>query len=295
MGSAGTRPPGARSTGAPVWAWIVGGLVLVALLAVGLVQWFARYDKPGARQDPKTSETVPPVAAPAPAPRPAPTPAPAPTPEPAPTSAPTLPPVPASAPASTPVTPPAPASAPAPSAPLRASDLPAEAKPPAGEGRMLETAQLRYCVAQNMRLNVQNKLVRPEVTREVNRYNDALADYNVRCRNFKYERGELQRVLTALETDRAQIEAQAKTDWQARKDGVLDEVKPVRQRPPAPPAVPPTVPPAVPPTVPGDDDAPVGPVPGPVPVPKQPPKRVEPAERPLWWCLPGPENKCVPM
>lgn len=137
---------------------------------------------------------------------------------------------------------------------------------------MLESGQIRYCVAQNMRLNVQNKLVRADVAKEVNRYNELLSDYNTRCRNFKYERGELQRVIAALEADRGHIEALAKSEWLARRDEVLEDVKPVHP--------------------------PVGAsVPAPVPAPAPPvrPKRPEPAERPLWWCLPGPENKCVPM
>ena len=125
---------------------------------------------------------------------------------------------------------------------------------------MFDAGQIRYCVAQNMRLSVQNKLVRSEVTQEVNRYNDMLGDYTLPCRNFKYERGELQRVLAALEADRAQIEAQAKIEWQAQREDLPDEVRPAR---------------------------------APASAPR--PRRVEPAERPLWWCLPGPENKCVPM
>lgn len=147
--------------------------------------------------------------------------------------------------------------------PQRAADLPREAKPPVGEGRLFDLGQIRYCVAQNMRLSVQNKLVRSESTPEVNRYNDLLGDYNLRCRNFKYERGELQRVLAALENDRPQIEAQARVEWQVQRKEVLEDV------PEAPPARPPAGTPR--------------------------PRRVEPAERPLWWCLPGPENKCVPM
>ncbi len=274
-----------------MWLWLIGSLVLIGLLAFGLVQWFARYDRPGARTElagAKTStENVPTVVTtPPPAPTPAPAPPPpaappdvsaappppevaVPAPAPAPAPAPVVPPV-AETPAPAPATVPPPATSPVPvpverpAEPPRAADLPREVKPPVGEGRLFDAGQIRYCVAQNMRLSVQNKLVRAESTPEVNRYNDLLGDYNLRCRNFKYERGELQRVLAAVETDRPAIEAQAKVEWQAQRKDVLDDVQELQ---PARPSG------GTPPR----------------------PRRVEPAERPLWWCLPGPENKCVPM
>jgi hypothetical protein len=88
-------------------------------------------------------------------------------------------------------------------------------KPPIGQGLILDIGQIRYCVAEKIRLEVINPLVDTEVEHEVDRFNARVADYNGRCSQFKYKRGTLEQARAEIESQRSTIERLARLQWEA--------------------------------------------------------------------------------
>jgi hypothetical protein len=81
--------------------------------------------------------------------------------------------------------------APAPAAaPPMASPEPAEKLPPQGVGALLSEEEVRYCVFQGRRLGyLRNQVIGDEA---IQRFNTLVADFNSRCRNFRYDNNALQ-------------------------------------------------------------------------------------------------------
>lgn len=76
--------------------------------------------------------------------------------------------------------------------------MPQEIKPPAGQNQILSTAEIRYCLAENIRIDGA-QIVVGNVDSELDRFNEMVADYNSRCGSFRYRDG-------ALENARGDIE-----------------------------------------------------------------------------------------
>ncbi len=81
-----------------------------------------------------------------------------------------------------------------------------EEKPPIGEGIVLSTAQLRYCLSQNARIDGADKAVNLSVKVEVDRFNGMVDDYNSRCGKTRYRSSTMQSVKADVEGRRAQLE-----------------------------------------------------------------------------------------
>ena len=90
-------------------------------------------------------------------------------------------------------------SSPAPVQP-RTPTRPTEEQPPVGTSNVLGAAQLRYCLAEDIRLEAAKGALNNYIDSDVNRFNAMVADYNSRCGQFRYRRG-------SLETARSEIEA----------------------------------------------------------------------------------------
>jgi hypothetical protein len=86
----------------------------------------------------------------------------------------------------------------------------AEEKPPEGSGLVLSYAQIRYCLAEEVRLNELQRLVSSYADLEVALFNSAVDDYNKRCSNYRYSRGALDTVRKQVESRRSEIEQQAR-------------------------------------------------------------------------------------
>src|SRR5450830_1369367 len=84
-----------------------------------------------------------------------------------------------------------------------------ESTPPAGQGLVLNFVQLRYCVAEKIRLNALEVFGR----QSVDRYNAKIKFFNDRCSNFKYRTGELESVTEDMEFRRDRLEEQARVNW----------------------------------------------------------------------------------
>ena len=82
---------------------------------------------------------------------------------------------------------------------------PQESLPPAGYNLVLSTAQIRYCVAENIRIDGAKSAVNNYIDAEVYRFNAMVADYNSRCGNFRYQAGDLQTAERDMEPYRAEL------------------------------------------------------------------------------------------
>ncbi|RYG58308.1 MAG: hypothetical protein EON56_00050 [Alphaproteobacteria bacterium] len=86
-----------------------------------------------------------------------------------------------------------------------------EDKPPVDSNLVFSSAQLRYCVAEEIRLGGAKAAADSAIDTDVNRFNSMVADYNSRCGSFRYRRGELESVRRDVDSYRSQLSAEGKT------------------------------------------------------------------------------------
>ena len=87
----------------------------------------------------------------------------------------------------------------APPATPQAPSRPEETRPPVAQNVVLSTAQIRYCLAEDIRMDGAKTAINNYIESDVDRFNAMVADYNSRCGSFRYRRG-------ALESARRDIE-----------------------------------------------------------------------------------------
>ncbi len=80
-----------------------------------------------------------------------------------------------------------------------------EEKPPIGTNNTLETAQLRWCLAEDIRIAASSTRVNSYVESDVDRFNATIADYNSRCGKFRYLQSNLERAKSDIESYRTVI------------------------------------------------------------------------------------------
>lgn len=93
-----------------------------------------------------------------------------------------------------------------PSAPTRPTEVP----PAIGRNNVLAGAQLRYCVAEKIRLDAAEQAVNSYDGIAVDRFNSYIGDYNSRCGEFRYREGSLQGAERAMEPFRQELEAEGR-------------------------------------------------------------------------------------
>lgn len=72
---------------------------------------------------------------------------------------------------------------PQPQAPSR----PVETKPPVGQDLVLSREQIRYCLAEDIRIDGAKSALNNYIDADVDRFNAMVGDYNSRCSSFKYQ------------------------------------------------------------------------------------------------------------
>lgn len=81
-----------------------------------------------------------------------------------------------------------------------------EQRPAVGDGLVLSAAEIRYCLAQEIRVTGMEKAVNQYSASSVAGYNRAVADYNSRCSRFRYRSGMLEAARKEVERQRAALE-----------------------------------------------------------------------------------------
>jgi len=108
-----------------------------------------------------------------------------------------------------------------------------ESKPAPGQNRVLPTSELRYCVAEEIRLDAANISVDTYSQSDVDRFNNIVNDYNIRCGEFRYREGALGRARRDVEPYRSQLEAEGRGRFKSpvEKAPVVRKTKPSLPKP----------------------------------------------------------------
>jgi hypothetical protein len=88
---------------------------------------------------------------------------------------------------------------------------PSEERPPVGENHSLSMPQLRYCVAEDIRLDAARGIIDNANNIDVGIFNSLIKDYNSRCGSFRYRRGSLETAKSEVEKFRFQIQAEGRS------------------------------------------------------------------------------------
>ena len=114
---------------------------------------------------------------------------------------------------------------------------PVESPPPIGAGYALDDSQIRYCLAQKIRIGVWENATQTNNSADIDRFNARVDDYNARCGHFRYRRGALERVTAEVDGERARVESTAREAWLVGRP-LNPDPAPSRYYPPAAPAYP---------------------------------------------------------
>jgi TonB family protein len=94
-----------------------------------------------------------------------------------------------------------------------------EALPPSGKGNLFSDAQVRYCLAQLIRVDAIRPLLNRYEREEVEQFNALVADFNARCGGYRYKDNALAEAKAWLEDNRAEIERAARENYMTRFPG----------------------------------------------------------------------------
>ena len=119
--------------------------------------------------------------------------------------------------------PPAQSAAPSYSPPAQpqAPSVPQESKPPVGQDLVFSMAQIRYCLAEDIRIEGAKAALNNYSDSDVDRFNAMVADYNSRCSSFKYQtnnrgRNDLNSAQRDIEPYRSQLQAEGRSRFTRR-------------------------------------------------------------------------------
>ena len=98
---------------------------------------------------------------------------------------------------------------------------PNEEKPPVGSNLVFSTAQIRYCLAEDIRMESAKSVVNNYVDSDVDRFNAMVADYNSRCGSFRYRSGALESARREIEQYRSQLQSEGRSRFARSSTGLL--------------------------------------------------------------------------
>jgi hypothetical protein len=78
--------------------------------------------------------------------------------------------------------------------------------PPVGQTTPFDAAQIRYCLAEDVRLEAARDIVNSDP--DVDRFNAMINDYNSRCSNYRYRAGLLESLKRELQTRTSDLRAE---------------------------------------------------------------------------------------
>ena len=84
----------------------------------------------------------------------------------------------------------------------------AESRPPAGQGRILDRSQVRYCVFQGERLEAIRLMT--TTNDQIDKFNSMIDDFNSRCSDYQYRSGVLSSVRREASSRSAEFDADAR-------------------------------------------------------------------------------------
>lgn len=81
---------------------------------------------------------------------------------------------------------------------------------PGGMNRTLNSSEIRYCLAESIRIGAAKNVVNEYSDSQVDRFNAMVDDYNARCGRYQYRRGSLESVRSSVEKRRLELEAEGR-------------------------------------------------------------------------------------
>ncbi|OYT98007.1 MAG: hypothetical protein CFE40_14085 [Burkholderiales bacterium PBB1] len=116
-----------------------------------------------------------------------------------------------------------------PQAPTR----PQESMPPVGQDLVFSTSQIRYCLAEDIRMEGVKSALNNYIDSDVDRFNAMVADYNSRCGRFRYRSGALESARRDIEPYRSQLQSEGQSRFERPSTGSLSTPAPTRAAPDA--------------------------------------------------------------
>lgn len=129
--------------------------------------------------------------------------------------------------------PPAPAPAPPRPPQPQAPSRPTESKPPVGRDLVLSREQIRYCLAEDIRIDGAKFALNNYIDADVRRFNAMVDDYNSRCSSFRYQtsnrgRNDLKSAQRDIEPFRNQLQSEGRSRFARGPMGSLSTPGPAR-------------------------------------------------------------------
>ena len=113
-----------------------------------------------------------------------------------------------------------------------APSRPSEDKPPVSTGLILGAAQIRYCLAETIRLGSAREVLNNTIELDVARFNEMVDDYNSRCGEYRYRRGALESARSEVERFRSLFESEGHNRFNVPSVGPMPgPIKHSRPRP----------------------------------------------------------------
>ncbi len=88
---------------------------------------------------------------------------------------------------------------------------PPEERPKEGTNLILTVAQIRYCFAEDIRIEAARKYIDKSSESHIDRFNQMTADYNSRCAKFRYRENSLGTARREVESSRSQLQAEGRS------------------------------------------------------------------------------------
>jgi Putative peptidoglycan binding domain len=86
-----------------------------------------------------------------------------------------------------------------------------ERKPSIGRNNVLSIAEIRYCLAEKIRLDAADTVLDNSSDSDINRFNTYVNDYNSRCGEFRYRQGSLESARRDVDLYSSQLQAEGRS------------------------------------------------------------------------------------
>jgi TonB family protein len=91
-----------------------------------------------------------------------------------------------------------------------------EERPPVSRGELYAAPQLRYCLAESLRIEAVREVLDKSEPGSVEEFNAKIADFNGRCASYRFYESEMFFVKSEVEGHRARLQADARNDYLQR-------------------------------------------------------------------------------
>lgn len=81
--------------------------------------------------------------------------------------------------------------------------------PPVGDNRILSIGEIKYCLAEHIRLEAMQTVINTASHTEVNNFNLRIDDFNSRCSNYRYRQSDMETARSEVESNRFTLRSQA--------------------------------------------------------------------------------------